>query len=105
VSETLGHVQGTDLLWAPISAIIVRFLYGSNALAAVNFIEELLPFTDIFPTATLAFILELYFQKVPEIFPESPPSEPVRKKGWGSGDDDVIDITASSADDLNKRDA
>ena len=54
-----GAGEGTDLLWAPISALLVRALYGNNVLAIVNLIEELLPFTDIIPTATLAFILEL----------------------------------------------
>jgi hypothetical protein len=40
-----GAGDASDLLWAPLSAVLVRLLYGSNTLAAVNFLEELLPFT------------------------------------------------------------
>lgn len=56
--------QGFDFLWAPVSALLIRQLYGSNVLGLVAFVEELLPFTDIIPTATLAFVLEVFFAEV-----------------------------------------
>lgn len=47
-----------------MSALLIRQLYGSNVLGLVAFVEELLPFTDIIPTATLAFVLEVFFAEV-----------------------------------------
>jgi len=44
--------------WAPISAILVQYLFGNGLLTSVSFLEELLPGTDIIPTATIAWILE-----------------------------------------------
>eukprot|EP00631_Chrysoreinhardia_giraudii_P003493 CAMPEP_0197416886 /NCGR_PEP_ID=MMETSP1170-20131217/3080_1 /TAXON_ID=54406 /ORGANISM="Sarcinochrysis sp, Strain CCMP770" /LENGTH=127 /DNA_ID=CAMNT_0042943817 /DNA_START=62 /DNA_END=445 /DNA_ORIENTATION=- len=44
-----------DVIWAPISAVLVKVLYGSTLLAACNFVEELLPGLDFIPTATIAW--------------------------------------------------
>lgn len=43
----------TDVVWAPIAGLALRSLYGSNVLFALEFAEEILPFTDILPLATL----------------------------------------------------
>ncbi|MEI7719300.1 MAG: hypothetical protein WCI72_05510 [archaeon] len=45
-----------DIIWAPISAVIVYLMYKNYAFATGNLIEELFPFTDIVPTATIAWI-------------------------------------------------
>jgi hypothetical protein len=47
----LGEV--TDVVWAPIAGLALRSLYGSNVLFVLEFTEEILPFTDILPLATL----------------------------------------------------
>jgi hypothetical protein len=47
-----------DVFWAPLSALLVFQLYGSTLLSGVALVEELLPFTDIFPTATVGWILQ-----------------------------------------------
>jgi hypothetical protein len=47
----LGEV--TDIVYAPIAATILRSLYGSNIIFALEFTEEILPFTDILPLATI----------------------------------------------------
>lgn len=47
----LGEV--TDVIYAPIAATVLRNLYGSNILFGLEFAEEILPFTDILPLATL----------------------------------------------------
>lgn len=47
----LGEVS--DVVWAPIAGLALRTLYGSNVLFALEFTEEILPFTDILPLATL----------------------------------------------------
>lgn len=50
--------EASDTAWAPVSSFLVYRLYGSAAWAGVAFFEELLPFTDITPTATLAWVNE-----------------------------------------------
>lgn len=50
----------TDLAWAPLFAVCVHAMYSESSPYAhyVGLIEELLPFTDIIPTATLAWLRE-----------------------------------------------
>ena len=43
----------TDFIWAPIAALSLRSLYGSNVVFALEFAEEILLFTDILPLATI----------------------------------------------------
>jgi hypothetical protein len=50
----------TDILWAPIAAYALRSLYGSNVLFALEFIEQILPFTDILPLATLCWVVDTF---------------------------------------------
>lgn len=48
----------TDLVWAPISAILLMVMFKGTAgkLAGVfGFIEELLPFVDVIPTFTITW--------------------------------------------------
>lgn len=44
-----------DIIWAPISALLVYAMYGKIGFSALNFIEELLPGTDFIPTATITW--------------------------------------------------
>merc|ERR1712190_413578 len=50
--------EGADLVWAPMQAIALRAMFHSNTLPMVALAEELLPGTDIIPTATIAWCLE-----------------------------------------------
>lgn len=50
-----------DLIWAPASSFALRSLFGSDALAFFNLGKELLPFTDVLPVATLAWLLRYGF--------------------------------------------
>jgi len=52
--------EGFDLTWAPISMILVGALYDDVMpnLKYVALIEELLPFTDFIPSATLGWVKE-----------------------------------------------
>lgn len=52
----VGEVE--DLIWAPLSSLIVFRIFGSETLATVNFVKELLPVSDILPLATIAWLLE-----------------------------------------------
>jgi len=53
----IGEV--TDIVWAPIAATLLRNLYGgSNAIFALEFAEEILPFTDVLPLATICWMID-----------------------------------------------
>ena len=53
-----GIGELTDIVWAPISAIIFLIMFGRRAAfgAVFNFAEEILPGTDFIPTFTIAWI-------------------------------------------------
>jgi len=51
-----------DVIYAPIAALLLRQLFsGSNIVALLEFTEEILPFTDILPLATVCWICESFF--------------------------------------------
>lgn len=50
--------EAGDLAWAPISALLIAYLYGNNLLVGIAFAEELSPGLDFIPTATIGWILE-----------------------------------------------
>ena len=53
-SETVpvfGEV--TDIVWAPIAATALKSLFASDAVFALELAEELLPWTDFLPLATI----------------------------------------------------
>ena len=50
--------DAADLFWAPVAGTLIFWLYGSVRIAGFGFFEELLPFTDVVPTATLAWLAE-----------------------------------------------
>ena len=55
-----------DVVWAPLSAYIITKIFKntiSKYAAAVSFIEEALPFTDLFPTFTITWVLSAVFDK------------------------------------------
>lgn len=55
----------TDVGFAPLEAYLLKLLFGSNAIAGFGFFEELLPFTDIIPTFTLAWCLSNLWPTTP----------------------------------------
>jgi hypothetical protein len=52
--------EGFDVAWAPISMVLVGAMYDESSphLKYVALMEELLPFTDIVPSATLGWMKE-----------------------------------------------
>ena len=61
-SELIPFVgEFTDIAWAPIAALALRQLYGSNVVFALEFAEEFLPFTDIIPLATICWVIETFY--------------------------------------------
>ena len=51
-----AYGEGLDLVWAPASAIALYLLYRDKNISAFGFGEEILPFTDFIPSATLAWL-------------------------------------------------
>ena len=52
-----------DVIWAPLSALIFYFSFGGKTGrigALINFAEEIIPFTDIIPTFTLAYFYKRF---------------------------------------------
>lgn len=47
-----------DAVFAPASGVMIKMLYNSNSIAIIGALEELLPYTDILPTASIAWFLE-----------------------------------------------
>ena len=45
--------EGADVGWAPVTAGLIFWLYGSGIFAAAGFAEEILPGLDFVPTATI----------------------------------------------------
>ncbi len=49
-----------DVVWAPISALIFYKLFGGRfgmIGGVLNFLEEVIPFTDIIPSFTIAWFI------------------------------------------------
>ena len=52
----------TDIGYAPIAALALRYIFtGSNIVFALEFVEEILPFTDILPLATICWTIETFY--------------------------------------------
>lgn len=47
-----------DIIYAPLYGLWIRYAYKDTKLAWLGFAEELLPFTDAIPTATIAHFRE-----------------------------------------------
>ncbi len=48
--------ESFDIVWAPIQSALIYWMYKDWTFTAISFAEEILPFTDIVPTATLTWI-------------------------------------------------
>jgi hypothetical protein len=53
-----GVGEVADIGWAPISALLVNYLFGNGIFTALALVEELSPGFDIIPTATIAWFIE-----------------------------------------------
>lgn len=51
-----------DAIYAPVAALILRRLFQeSNVVLILEFVEEILPFTDVLPLATVCWVVETFF--------------------------------------------
>ena len=56
-----GLGEWSDVVWAPISAYVFYQLFGGVGGmlgGAFSFLEEIIPFTDIIPTFTIAWYIQ-----------------------------------------------
>jgi hypothetical protein len=52
--------EAIDIIWAPVSALLFLAMFGGRIGkigAILNFIEEIVPFTDIIPSFTIAYFI------------------------------------------------
>lgn len=87
----LGELS--DIGWAPVSAALVWYLYGDRRFAALNFVEEVLPFTDWIPSATLAWLAEVV--KVVNTAAGREPAQPASNDRGGARNADAASSAAS----------
>lgn len=97
-SELLPVVgEVSDIAWAPVAAWLLRGLYG-NAVGVLELVEEILPFTDVLPLATLCFVIDTFFAD----------SELARVLRIGTFsdkiDNDSVDVRTINMPQLNKAD-
>ena len=55
-----GLGEFADIVWAPISGFIFYKLFGGRfgiIGGVLNFLEEIIPFTDIIPSFTIAWVI------------------------------------------------
>lgn len=61
-----GFGEFSDVIWAPLSAYIFYKMFGGRKGiigGILNFIEEILPFTDVIPTFTIMWLLQKFSAK------------------------------------------
>ena len=60
--------ESGDWVWAPISGVLILLLFPNHKkMAIAGVLEEILPFTDIMPTALLAWRLDYMNDKEEKI--------------------------------------
>lgn len=61
-----GFGEITDIVWAPLSAVILYFMYKKKKVLPavfIEFLEELFPFSDFIPTFTLTWLYVNFIKK------------------------------------------
>lgn len=47
----------TDFVWAPIACFFLHYMFGSMLVSSCGYLEEVFFFTDLLPTATIAWCI------------------------------------------------
>ena len=61
-----GLGEFSDIVWAPVSGLIFYKMFGGRfgmIGGALDFIEEILPFTDFIPSFTIAWCIRYFTQE------------------------------------------
>jgi hypothetical protein len=56
----------SDVVWAPVSGFLMMWMYKGTMgkiAGTFSFLEEMLPFTDVIPSFTLAWIYKYWLKK------------------------------------------
>lgn len=92
-----------DVIWAPLAATLMRSLFGgSNVILILEFAEEILPFTDVLPLATICWVVDTFLV-------DSELAKLLQLGIYRSDaqlmvdDEQVIDVSASSNRDSSER--
>eukprot|EP00929_Paragymnodinium_shiwhaense_P102325 TRINITY_DN65541_c0_g1_i1.p1 TRINITY_DN65541_c0_g1~~TRINITY_DN65541_c0_g1_i1.p1 ORF type:complete len:288 (+),score=32.33 TRINITY_DN65541_c0_g1_i1:66-929(+) len=54
-----------DVVFAPLQALALRSLFGGFGLPLLGAVEEILPGTDVIPSATTGWVLQTFFSQSP----------------------------------------
>ena len=92
-----GVGEAGDLAWAPISGLLISFLYGNALLGGLGFLEELLPGADFIPTATIGWFI-VYYGKSNDLSD----SDSSNSQGESIDNDGVSITTTLDADTSNQ---
>jgi hypothetical protein len=91
----------TDIVTAPLAATLLQNQFGgSKVVFFLEFAEEILPFTDVIPFATLCWVIDTYF-------PESDIAGVFQLGNFRATNtltQQVIDVTAESTEGNSKKD-
>ena len=94
-SELIPFIgEATDVAWAPIAALGLRSLFGSNIVFGLEFVEEIFPFTDVIPLATICWCVETFAA-------ESNLAKALGIGSFGTNAGAVIDVSASSEQNID----
>ncbi|MDP5093319.1 MAG: hypothetical protein NWQ17_08405 [Polaribacter sp.] len=66
VLDLIGFIPLIDVVWAPLSAIIMAIMYKGvkgKIAGIISFIEEIIPFTDVIPTFTILWMYTNFIEK------------------------------------------
>lgn len=66
VLDLIGFIPLIDVVWAPLSALIMAIMYKGvkgKIAGIISFIEEIIPFTDVIPTFTIMWIYTNFIEK------------------------------------------
>lgn len=68
--DFIGMVTFIDIIWAPISALLMSKMYAGRkgkVASIFSFVEEILPGFDIIPSFTIMWFYTYVFSKKPKV--------------------------------------
>lgn len=55
-----GVGESADIVWSPVYMVILNKMYNNDIYTLSGGLEELLPFTDFIPSATIFWFIETF---------------------------------------------
>jgi len=90
----------SDVAWAPLAGYILKSLYGSDVVLILEVVEEILPFTDFLPLATICWSIETFAPKsdIAKALQIGVFGSQTVNDNQKSSESNVIDVEARNAD-------